>query len=191
MLESIPFVTLFFVLLLAVWVLKEGFNHLIGKSKRLSQSRPEDGGSYWLLLLAAIFSLLLLVGSRAIGAPFLPAWLRYSGLGLMVAGLVLRQWAVYALGRHFSVVVAIESDHELIQSGPYRWLRHPAYTGGLLAAMGIQLIMGNGWTLLLSMLLLVPAFAYRMQIEERTLLAHFGEAYRTYQKNTWGLFPGW
>jgi protein-S-isoprenylcysteine O-methyltransferase Ste14 len=191
MLESASLLTWLFILLLALWVVKEGINHLLGKGTRLGQAWPEDGGSYWLLISAALFSLMLVFGSRAIGATLLPTWLRYSGVGLMAAGLILRQWAVFSLGRHFSVVVAIESDHQLIQSGPYRWLRHPAYTGGLLAAMGMQLIMGNGWTLLLSVLMLLPAFAYRMRIEERTLLAHFGEAYRAYRQETWGLLPWW
>lgn len=191
MLESASLLTWLFILLLAVWVVKEGVNHLVGKGARLGQTRPADGGSYWLLITAAALSLMLALGSRAIEAALLPLWLRYSGLGLMVAGLILRQWAVFTLGRHFSVVVAIEDDHQLIQSGPYRWLRHPAYTGGLLAALGMQLVMGNGWTLLLSMLLLLLAFAYRIRIEERALLAHFGETYRAYQQSTWRLLPGW
>jgi protein-S-isoprenylcysteine O-methyltransferase Ste14 len=183
--------TLLFTLLFMLWALLEGINHLIGKGARLGESRPEDAGSYWLLIVTVFLCFGLAFSSRFAQIGLLPEPIRYAGLGLMVAGIALRQWAVFTLGRHFSVVVAIEKDHRLIQTGPYCWLRHPAYTGGLLAVMGLHLVMGNGWTLLLALVVLLPAFIYRLRVEERTLLAHFGDAYRTYQQQTWGLLPWW
>jgi protein-S-isoprenylcysteine O-methyltransferase Ste14 len=182
---------LLFTLLFGLWAVMEGINHLVGKGARLGEGRPEDGGSYWLLIMAVFLAFGLAFSGRAVGAGWLPEWVRYGGLGLMAAGIALRQWAVYTLGRHFSVVVAIEKDHRLIQTGPYRWLRHPAYTGGLLAVIGLHLVMGNGWTLLLAMAVLLPAFVYRLQVEEQALLAHFGESYQAYQQRTWGLLPWW
>ena len=183
--------TLLFNLLFALWAMLEGINHLVGKGKRLGQSRPADGGSYWLLITAVFLSFGLAFSGRAVGAVLLPEWVRYGGLGLIAAGIALREWAIFTLGRHFSVVVAIEKDHQLIQRGPYRWLRHPAYTGGLLAVVGLHLAMGNGWTLLAAMVVLLPAFVYRLRVEEQVLLMHFGESYRAYQQRTWGLLPWW
>lgn len=182
---------LLFALLFAFWALMEGINHLVGKGARLGEARPEDGGSYWLLITAVFLAFVLAFAGRLIGAGLLPEWLRYGGLALMAAGITLRQWAIRTLGRHFSVVVAIEQDHKLVQGGPYRWLRHPAYTGGLLAIVGLHLVMGNGWTLLVALVALLPAFIYRLRLEERALLAHFGDLYRAYQQTTWGLLPWW
>ena len=109
----------------------------------------------------------------------------------MLAGITLREWAVIALGRHFSVVVAIEANHALVTRGPYRWLRHPAYTGGLLALIGFTLALGSWLSIIPIVLIAFLAFSYRIRLEERLLLTTFGETYRNYMARTWRLFPGW
>jgi protein-S-isoprenylcysteine O-methyltransferase Ste14 len=117
--------------------------------------------------------------------------MQYLGLTLMLAGITLREWAVIALGRHFSVVVAIETNHALVTRGPYRWLRHPAYTGGLLALIGFTLALGSWLSIIPVVLISLLAFSYRIRLEERLLLTTFGETYRNYMARTWRLFPGW
>src|SRR5881394_2202280 len=81
---------------------------------------------------------------------------------LFVAGLILRWWAIVILGRFFTVDVTIERDHELVERGPFRWVRHPSYTGVLLAFVGLALTLGNWAALLVTLLPIGVAFIHRM-----------------------------
>jgi protein-S-isoprenylcysteine O-methyltransferase len=142
---------------------------------------------------------LLLVGGVSFGL----AWLgrsfnvavfvglgQYLGLSLMLGGLVLRQWAILVLGRHFSTTVSLEADHRLVQHGPYRFLRHPAYTGSFMTMVGLQVALGNLGSTVLVIIILLGALMYRIKIEEEHLLTTFGEQYQRYMRRTWRLWPG-
>jgi protein-S-isoprenylcysteine O-methyltransferase len=111
------------------------------------------------------------------------------GVVLFVAGLALRWWSIVKLGRFFTIDVAIAKDHELVDSGPYRLLRHPSYTGVLMAFLGFALRLGN-WAA--ALVLLVPIFAaffYRISVEEQALRAALGEDYAAYSRRTKRLVP--
>ncbi|MSU69531.1 MAG: isoprenylcysteine carboxylmethyltransferase family protein [Opitutaceae bacterium] len=92
-------------------------------------------------------------------------------------------------GRFFTVNVAIASDHQLVESGPYRYLRHPTYTGALLAFLGLGLCMGNLVSLGFIVIPIFLAFRRRMRVEEEALLGAFGDKYRTYMQRTRRLLP--
>jgi protein-S-isoprenylcysteine O-methyltransferase len=131
------------------------------------------------------------VSLRGIG----PAWpltppLAAVCVATFAAGLALRWYAIRVLGRLFTVDVAIARDHVLVESGPYRWLRHPSYTGALLAFVALGLSYAN--LLAVATLVVVPAmaFAWRIVVEERALGDAFGPAYAEYRRRTWGLVPG-
>src|SRR5205809_5988841 len=101
----------------------------------------------------------------------------FAGVVLFVAGLLLRWWAIVTLGRFFTVDVTIEKDHELVERGPFRMVRHPSYTGLLLAFAGLALSLGN-WAALLVMLLPIgAAFIHRMDVEENALSYALGSQY--------------
>jgi len=187
-----PTFTLIFALSFFMWGSIEVINHIIGKGGRLGRAeQAQDKGSYWLLTLPAFFCYGLAFGGRLLNWGVLTGTIQYVGLALMISGVAFREWAIIILGRHFSVVVVIETDHRLVIKGPYRWLRHPAYTGGLLAMMGYHLAVGSWLTLLLTIIILLPAFLYRIKVEEQALLAEFGTEYQAYMHRTWRLFPGW
>jgi protein-S-isoprenylcysteine O-methyltransferase len=106
-----------------------------------------------------------------------------------VAGIALRWWAIIHLGRFFTVNVAIAADHRVVDDGPYRFVRHPSYTGALMSFVGLGLTTGN-W--LAAVVLVVPisvAFLRRITIEERVLAAALGEPYRAYAARTKRLVP--
>lgn len=175
-----------------VWALLEGGHHLIGKGGRLGQAhRGSDGGSYWLLIVTVYLCFCLAYLGRFLGWGATTGVSEYAGLGLMVGGIAFREWAVVVLGRYFSVVVAVEADHHLVTHGPYRWLRHPAYTGGLMATAGFTLALGSWFMLLPVVVLLLLAFSYRIRREEKLLLITFGSLYGDYMARTWRLLPGW
>lgn len=113
---------------------------------------------------------------------------RYFGLLLFFGGSILRLAAVFALGRRFSGLVAIQADHQLKTDGLYRYIRHPSYTGLLAAMIGYVLIFRSAIGLLLSLLLFLLLVS-RMNDEEKFLETHFGSAYRTYCQKTRRLVP--
>jgi protein-S-isoprenylcysteine O-methyltransferase len=112
-----------------------------------------------------------------------------AGVVLFVAGLLLRWWAIIALGRFFTVDVTIEKDHELIERGPFRVVRHPSYTGVLLAFVGFALSLGNWDALLVILLPIGAAFIHRMNVEENALSGALGQQYTDYMRRTKRLVP--
>jgi protein-S-isoprenylcysteine O-methyltransferase len=111
------------------------------------------------------------------------------GCCLFAFGLALRWYSIIHLGRFFTTNVAIAKDHHLIDSGPYRFIRHPSYAGSLMAALGFTLIFAN-WASLLAILVPVCAVTlWRIHIEEEALVEALGEPYCTYMKRTKRLIP--
>jgi protein-S-isoprenylcysteine O-methyltransferase Ste14 len=108
---------------------------------------------------------------------------------LFVAGLILRWWAIVTLGRFFTVDVTIEKNHELVERGPFRWVRHPSYTGVLLAFLGWSLTLRNWVAIALVILPIFIVFVRRMKVEEDALLQALGERYREYMNRTKRLVP--
>jgi protein-S-isoprenylcysteine O-methyltransferase Ste14 len=108
---------------------------------------------------------------------------------LFAAGLLLRWWAIVTLGRFFTVDVTIEKDHELVERGLFRIVRHPSYAGLLLAFVGVALSLRN-WAA--ALVILVPiggAFIHRMNVEEEALSDALGSRYGEYMKRTKRLLP--
>jgi protein-S-isoprenylcysteine O-methyltransferase Ste14 len=113
----------------------------------------------------------------------------FSGVVLFVAGLLLRWWAIITLGRFFTVDVTIEQDHELVERGPFRRVRHPSYTGVLMAFVGFALTLGNWAALLVILLPITAAFVHRMNVEEDALSGALGPQYTDSMRRTKRLIP--
>lgn len=114
----------------------------------------------------------------------------WVGLGVGVAGVVLRRWAVASLGRFFQLDLVVQEQHKVVRSGPYRVLRHPSYAGFLLTCVGIGLALGRWASLAVLVVVPTAAFVHRILLEERMLLAGLGDDYAQYRKRTWRLVPG-
>ena len=108
----------------------------------------------------------------------------------LTSGLIVRWMAIITLGRFFTVDVAIRKDYALIQDGLYRYVRHPSYSGLLLAFFGLGLIYANWLSLISLMAPLILSINNRIAKEERALLAALGPAYAAYCARTKRLFPG-
>ncbi|HKQ60542.1 MAG TPA: isoprenylcysteine carboxylmethyltransferase family protein [Candidatus Polarisedimenticolaceae bacterium] len=111
-------------------------------------------------------------------------------VGLLAGGLILRWWAILVLGRWFTVDVAIQEGHELVTRGPYRWLRHPSYTGAFVAFVGMSLTFANSLAAVAFVAPILAALIARIHVEERALAAQFGTAWREHAARTWRLVPG-
>ena len=119
-----------------------------------------------------------------------PAGFYFLGFILFLAGLALRWYSIGYLGRYFTVNVSISAEHKLVDSGPYRYIRHPTYTGALLAFVGLGFCFGNWLTILFLTVPIIGAFLWRIRIEERALIEALGENYRAYMRRTKRLIPG-
>ena len=110
------------------------------------------------------------------------------GTGLLVAGLLIAVWARMTLGRNWSNVVTVKGDHELVRTGPYRWVRHPIYTGLLLALAGSALSQDLRIDLVVVPLAFL-GFWIKLRREEIWMRGQFGPAYDTYCAQTARLIP--
>jgi protein-S-isoprenylcysteine O-methyltransferase Ste14 len=121
------------------------------------------------------------------------AWHRplvfFLGIALILLGSIVSWLAVLQLGRYFTVVVAVRSDQPIIQSGIYRYIRHPSYCGQLLVFLGYAVALTNWVSIPAVMLPIVPAYVYRIAVEERALRGQLGRPYADYTGRTDRLIP--
>lgn len=175
-----------FAALMGLWVMMEVFTGRIGSGL---DSVNSDRGSAFVV----IFTTILGIGAAAAIKPmgWLPAgvWAQWLGLAVMVAGLAIRLYSILHLGRMFTRLVEIAPDHRLVTTGPYRLVRHPSYTGLLIFFLGIGLGLGDWLSALAMVGLPLAGIIYRIEVEERALIAAFGEEYRGYKARVSGLIP--
>jgi len=118
----------------------------------------------------------------------LPAWPRWTGVGVGVIAGALLTWTLRSLGKNLTDTVVTRTEHTLVTSGPYRWVRHPFYVSlGLLVAAN-SLATAN-WFIFVSGALLCVLIVIRTRKEEALLLARFGDAYRGYMERTGRFLP--
>jgi protein-S-isoprenylcysteine O-methyltransferase len=113
----------------------------------------------------------------------------WAGILLVWAGMLFRFWAVRVLGMFFSTRLVIQQGHELITAGPYRWIRNPSYTGGLITLIGLGISLGNGLSFATLLLTGLLVYVWRIRAEEKMLVQAFGARYEEYKKKTWALIP--
>jgi protein-S-isoprenylcysteine O-methyltransferase len=154
-------------------------------STRSAPRRDVSTFTNFALIPAAIIAIAL--GYARIGV--LPHWLFYPGLALFISGLALTMWAYRTLGRFFSLIVQVQTDHHVVDTGPYRFVRHPGYAGVLLGFLGLGLAMQSWAALLLMALATLAALAYRLRVEEKFLLNELADEYRRYAQRTKRLIP--
>jgi protein-S-isoprenylcysteine O-methyltransferase Ste14 len=187
------------VALLAIWSASEVLISLISHRNRSGgASEGEDKLSafvMWLSIVPPIWFTILIwahlifpdgFGSLSTLSPLLG----YLGCLFIVCGITIRLVAVATLKRQFTITVSIVENHELVDTGLYRMIRHPAYLGHLASLLGFGLASGNWFSLAVLVVLPLAATSYRIHVEEGALLRHFGPAYQAYASRTKRLIPG-
>ena len=155
-----------------------------------TQSDDARDPSYVWMLLGSFAGIGLAFAFAGTGTLPGPRWVpAVVGLILMWGGFVLRFWSVRTLGRYFRVEVTVDSGQTLVDSGPYARLRHPSYTGLLLAYLGLAVCL-DSYLSVAAILLPLAAVVNRIDHEERMLRRKFGEPYRAYSSRTARLIPG-
>lgn len=139
------------------------------------------------LTLIIVILIALWLGYTEIG--LLPDWAYILGLSLAFLGLAIIVWGKLTLGRNYSNQLLIFQGHELVQQGPYKFVRHPIYTGGLLAFVGLGLLVQSWVDLVITLIMFGVVFEYRMSVEEKILISEFGDQYLSYSKRVRRLIP--
>lgn len=115
--------------------------------------------------------------------------IEFIGIFIGLLGVLFRWKSIRYLGQWFTSEVVIQSGHQLVKTGPYKWIRHPGYTGALLFGLTVPLIFNMPIYMIWSTIVLVPAYVYRIRVEELALENNFGAEYNEYKNNSWKLAP--
>ena len=181
---------LLFFAISSIWVISEVLLLVLRRSKQ--DSRDYDRGSIKWLNIIIYASVAIAVGFRILGIGHIKlgiSFIPWIGLGFIIFGMIIRWTAILSLRKYFTTNVAILSDHRIIKTGLYRFVRHPSYSGSIISFCGLGLTLSNWISFLILVIPITTAFLKRIQIEEEALRNAFGEEYENYTKMSWALFP--
>lgn len=173
------------------WAASEAL--IFARDRRAVAGTRADGGSRRVIVFAIIASMVAAVFAaprlRQLSFPVPHGATMAIGVTLMWAGIAFRLWSVWTLGRFFRTQVTMLDDHRLIDRGPYRHIRNPAYLGALVTCLGFGVALANWGSL--AIILIGPglAFRHRIVIEEQALAGRFGIAWTDYRARSWALLP--
>jgi protein-S-isoprenylcysteine O-methyltransferase Ste14 len=175
-----------------LWFFSEMFLGWRLTRRKSKAAVDRDAGSKW-VLISSIWLGMALGVTLAVVAPSLAIrsdrhLLFAVGIALALAGMALRWYSIWFLGQAFTCEVATRPDQSVVDRGPYRWLRHPSYTGGLLTVAGLLLCVTNVLAFA-GFLIALGGYGYRIRVEEHVLATELGEPYRQYMKKTRRLIP--
>ena len=186
-----PAYAILFWVTYALWMVLETIGSRTKRSR--DTSKAHDRGSFRLILLLLWLALGLDFALSFLLPQATILWKRTSlffiGIALMLLGMAFRFYAMSVLGRFFTYDVAIHAGQTVIEVGPYRYIRHPSYTGALITLVGLGLALGNWAGLLALLACMAAAYAYRISVEEAALVAALGEPYKEYMRRTRRLVP--
>lgn len=181
---------LLFIIVWSVWPLSEVLLNLLVRSGK-SDKKGEDKGTLriiWMTLLIAMTAGCIVESSVA--APIINSVIiNYLGLLLLVFGMIFRFYAIWSLGKMFTVDITIREEHKLKKDGMYKYIRHPSYTGAIISFMGFGFSVNNWISLLIVTIPIIAAMIIRIKAEEKMLLEQFGDEYAQYMKKTRCLMP--
>jgi protein-S-isoprenylcysteine O-methyltransferase Ste14 len=182
MTTPLPFTWPYFLVFwpIYVWVFIAEYRKF-GRSPLSTPAPAEDRGSLRVVLAGFSLSigaafLLSFVGQQATLPGNRSAWF-FIGVVTLISGGLLRRHCFRVLGTFFTGAVTIQADHRVIESGAYRWVRHPSYSAALLIVLGITLCLGNWLSVVVSFAIAFLAYSYRVRVEEQALLSSLGAPY--------------
>lgn len=180
-----------FTVAVAAWLV---FELVMRARQRRQAGRPASADPTFSVLIACLVA--AVVAAEVLGRdgrlpwPGGLAWPAVAGIALIIAGIGLRAWSIATLGRFFQYQITIQPGHQVMTSGPYRHLRHPAYTAIALILVGVALACDNVWSLAAAAALGGTGLAVRIRAEERQLTQALGADYQHFAARRKRLVPG-
>jgi protein-S-isoprenylcysteine O-methyltransferase Ste14 len=171
---------------LAAWALLEVCVR-VGEAVRGKGRRDRDRATRVWIAISLAAAIGVALAARSVVR--MPDALRVAGVLVMWLGLVLRAWAIVALGASFRTTVEVDPGQPVVARGPYRWIRHPSYTGLLVIVAGFGLAAGSWLSFAACLVLPLPAIVWRIRVEEAELERVLGDAYRDYASGRARLVP--
>ncbi len=181
---------LIFWIIWTTWPTSEILLSILVRSGK-KDKKGNDKGSLaliWIILIVAIFMAINIANNFKLPITNAPIT-NYVGLAIIVIGMIIRFFAIWSLGRLFTVDVTIRENHKIKKDGMYRNVRHPSYTGSLISFAGFGISLNNWLSLITITILVTAVFLYRIKVEEKLLTLQFGEDYIDYKKKTYYLIP--
>lgn len=173
-----------------VWGLSEVAIAIFMRAAADGEAKDRGSARFIYITAYGCVALGVWLGQHGYGAlQALPPYVKWIGMGMIFAGVVIRWWAILTLRKFFTVNVAILKDHQLIRKGPYALVRHPAYTGALLSFFGLGVALNSWIAFLVIVIPITTAFFWRMTVEEKALLSAFQGEYEAYSAQTYRLLP--
>ncbi len=186
-----PYALIFWIV--DVWAFLPEFRIVQGGLAGGKRTGSRDSGSMKVLLAGTGVALLIAYPLAFVTAWSFPAsWhlpLFVAGVLMLFLGSLLRRYCWRTLGEYFTGDVRAKADQPVIRSGPYRLVRHPSYTAGMMMFIGIGLALGSWLSLALLTIVTIATYSYRVVVEERALLDAIGEPYKAYMKERKRFIP--
>ncbi len=168
-----------FFFVVGLWLLSEiiGAGLIPDLRRHGTKLKKSDKGSRLLFYVGMFVSIEIANIFVNNGIALLPNWFFFLGIGLMILGIIIRQWSIAVLGGFFSSTVGTQEGQKVVDKGPYKLIRHPAYSGYLLTLIGLGFAWLS-WGAVIAILLVTGCIlTYRISIEEKVLIANLGEPY--------------
>jgi protein-S-isoprenylcysteine O-methyltransferase Ste14 len=188
---SSGFENIVFVSIIGLWIFSEfvGGGIIPRLQRRGKEVTIQDKGSNLVLRVSLYVSIVIAFFLAVNNTAMLSHWFFYLGIVLIVVGIIVRQWAIFTLGRFFTLTVGIQKNQKVVDYGPYRFIRHPSYLGLLIALLGIGVALQSWEGVLAIMVISGLAIGYRIYIEEKVMVLELGDDYVQYMKRTKRLIP--
>jgi len=166
---------------------------LIFKRTKTSSPAVGDKGSLrllWFTILTSIGIAVFLQWHPMAVFQIARSIINVIALCLLSVGFIVRWISIVSLGNMFTVNVAIQEKHRLVNVGMYKYVRHPSYMGMLLEFLGLSVYFGTWLCLAIVMVPITMALLYRIHCEEKVLVEEFGSEYEVYKAHTKAIIPG-
>jgi len=175
-------------LALVLFALSEAVLRRGRTAKSVSRGKDDRGTSLQILLSYILAVLLLVAAGRFEGELLGLAW-RWAGISTAFVGLALRWWGMISLGGFYTRTLTTVGDQKVVDTGPYRYIRHPGYLGSILTWLGASVALAPPVLVFAVAALLTAAYVRRIRAEEAMLATSLGSAYEAYSAKTWRLLP--
>jgi protein-S-isoprenylcysteine O-methyltransferase Ste14 len=179
-----------FIIIWSLWFLSEILLNRVLRSGGNDKKNQDKGTIRIIWITIGMANTAGILASIFIKMPIsTTAIVSYTGLCVILTGMILRFFSIWSLGRFFTVDVTIREGHKLKTNGIYRLVRHPSYSGSILSFIGFGLSLNNWISLLIISIPVTIAMLIRIKTEENLLMQQFGSEYSDYMKKSWRLIP--